>query len=151
MIGKILAAIDGSAHAWKALDLAIDMAKRYDAELVVLHVVPNEPIPEALRQIATIEHLSIEEEVARFHYARTLGDRLTGEGEARARKAGLERVVAVTAEGRPAREILTVASARDVDAIVLGSRGFGEVKGLLLGSVSQRVGHLAACICITVK
>jgi nucleotide-binding universal stress UspA family protein len=151
MMRKILVAIDGSEHAGKALDLAVDMAKRYEAELIILHVVPYEPMPEALRQIAAIEHIPVEEEAARYHYGRTLGDGLTREGEARAREAGVERVVALTAEGRPAEQILAVAVERDADAILLGSRGLGDAKALLMGSVSHKVSHLAECVCITVK
>jgi nucleotide-binding universal stress UspA family protein len=51
MAKKILAAVDGSEHAWKALDLAADMAKQHGAQLVALHVVPFEPMPEALRRL----------------------------------------------------------------------------------------------------
>lgn len=144
-------AIDGSDHAWKALDLAADMARRYDAELTILHVVPYEPMPDELRQLAAIEHIPIGEDAARFHYNRTLGDRLTREGKARAGKAGIARVEALTAEGRPAEEILAVAADRGVDAIVLGRRGLGNVTGLLMGSVSHKVSHLAECACVTVK
>ena len=38
MFKKILCPTDGSLHAYKALDLAIDLAKKYAAELVILHV-----------------------------------------------------------------------------------------------------------------
>ena len=57
MAKKILAAIDGSEHAWKALDLAADMAKQSGAQLIVLHVVPYEPMSEALRAFAEAEHM----------------------------------------------------------------------------------------------
>jgi hypothetical protein len=77
MIKKILAAIDGSEHAWKALDLAKDLAKLHGARLTVLHVVPYEPMADALRAFAAAENLPFEEEAARFHHARTLGDHLT--------------------------------------------------------------------------
>ena len=76
MIGKILAAIDGSEHAWKALDLAADMACRHGAQLIVLHVVRFEPLPDALREFAEAERLSVEEEEGRYRYARSLGDQL---------------------------------------------------------------------------
>ena len=148
---KILVAIDGSDHAWRALDLAADMAQKYAAELTVLHVIAYEPMPAGLRQLAADEHIPIAEGEARYHYGRTLGDELTREGSARARRAGAERVNALTAEGRPAEQILTIAAERGVDAIVLGRRGLGDLKGLLMGSVSHKVSQLAECTCITVK
>ena len=151
MIRKILVAIDGSQHAWKALDLATDMARHYKSELTILHVVSYEPMPEELRQFAAAEHIRLEEEEARYHYTRRLGDELTREAAARARKAGVEQVDALTAEGRAADQILAVAVDRGVDAIVLGRRGLGDVTGLLMGSVSHKVSHLAECACITVK
>jgi len=151
MSGKILAAIDGSEHGWKALDLAADLAKAHDAELIVLHVVPYEPMSEALRAFAKVEHLPLEEEAARFHQARTLGDRLTRAAEARARERGLARVVGRTEEGRPAHAILEVAASEAVDMIVMGSRGLSDARALFLGSVSHPVTNQARCTCVTVK
>jgi nucleotide-binding universal stress UspA family protein len=151
MSGKILAAIDGSEHAWKALDLAADLAKVQDAELIALHVVPYEPMSEALRAFARAEHLPFEEEVARFHQARTLGDRLTRAAEARVRDRGVKQVVGRTREGKPAHEILEVAGSEEVDMIVMGSRGLSDARALFLGSVSHQVANHARCICITVR
>jgi nucleotide-binding universal stress UspA family protein len=151
MTGKILAAIDGSEHGWKALDLAADLAKAREEELIVLHVVPYEPVSEALRAFARAEHLPLEEEVARFHQARTLGDRLTRAAEARARARGVTKVVGRTAEGKPAQEILEVAESEGVDMVVLGSRGLSDARALFLGSVSHQVMNHARCTCIAVK
>ena len=53
--------------------------------------------------------------------------------------------------GDPAAAILEVAKGRKADLIVMGSRGLGDLQGLLLGSVSHKVGHLADRTCITVK
>ena len=58
MIKKILFPTDGSDHAYKALDLAIDMAKKYDAELLVLHVPHASENIDALRRFAEIEGLA---------------------------------------------------------------------------------------------
>lgn len=151
MSGKILAAIDGSEHGWKALDLAADLAKARGGELIVLHVVPYEPMSEALRAFARAEHLPLEEEVARFHQARTLGDRLTRAAEARVRGRGVTKVVGRTEEGKPAQEILEVARSEDVDMIVLGSRGLSDARALFLGSVSHQVANHAGCTCVAVK
>lgn len=151
MIKKILVAIDGSDHAWKALDLAIELAKAHQAKLIVLHVTTYEPIPEALLSYAKVEGLPAEEEMARFRYGRTLGDSLTNDAQGRAHAAGLGTVDARTTEGRPASVILETAAAEQVDMIVIGSRGVSEPHALLLGSVSHKVAHLAPCTCVTVK
>jgi nucleotide-binding universal stress UspA family protein len=151
MIKKILAAIDGSEHGWKALDLAADTAKQHGARLITLHVVPFEPISEALRAFAAAEHVPLEEEEARFRYAQTLGDRLTRSAEARVRDKGLTDVVGRTTEGKPADQILEVAKSEGVDMIVMGSRGLSDARVLFLGSVSHKVANHAECTCITVK
>jgi nucleotide-binding universal stress UspA family protein len=134
MIKKILAAIDGSEHAWKALDLATDLAKLHGAQLTVLHVVPYEPMAEALRAFAAAENLPLEEEA-----------------EARVRDQGLADVVGRTVEGKAADCILELAKSEHVDLIVMGSRGLSDARALFLGSVSHKVANLAACTCVTVK
>lgn len=151
MMKKILAAVDGSEHAWKALDLAADMAKQHGAQLIVLHVVTFEPMSEALRAFAEAEHMPVEEEEGRYHFARTLGDHLTRSAEARARGRGLSNVVERTVEGKPADQILELAGSEHVDIIVLGSRGLSDARALFLGSVSHKVANHAGCTCVTVK
>ncbi len=148
---KILVAIDGSESAWKALDLAIKLAQPQGASLLILHVIPYEPIGEGLRKFAAAEHVPYEQEQALFHYARTLGDNLTRDAEKSARRAGLAAVEGRTAEGRPAEQILALAAAEQVDMIVLGSRGRSDAKALFLGSVSHKVANQAGCTCVTVK
>jgi nucleotide-binding universal stress UspA family protein len=150
-MNKILVAIDGSDHAWKALDLATDIAKQREAQLIVLHVVPFEPLPDALRQFAQVEHIPIEEERARYHSSLSLGDALTQRAAANARDKGLTAVKTRTAEGQPASLILEVAAEEEVDMIVLGSRGLSDPKALFLGSISHKVANLAECTCVTVK
>ena len=54
-------------------------------------------------------------------------------------------------EGEPVRSILAFASLHHVDTIVVGSRGLSDLKGLLMGSVSHKLGQLAKVTCITVK
>jgi nucleotide-binding universal stress UspA family protein len=68
-----------------------------------------------------------------------------------AAKAGVKKVTPLVAEGDPADVILNLAASHKVDMIVLGSRGLSDFKGLLVGSVSHKVGAQADCSCITVK
>ncbi len=151
MIGKILVAIDGSEHGWRALDLAADIAKQHGAQLTLLHVVPYEPTPEALRAFTKAENIPFEEEAARFRYARNLGDHLTRSAEARVRDRGLTRVSGRTREGKPADVILETAKSEGADMIVMGSRGLSDPQAFMLGSVSHKVAHRAECTCVTVK
>jgi nucleotide-binding universal stress UspA family protein len=151
MSKKFLVAIDGSDHGWKALDLATDLAKDSGAEVVVLHVVPFEPIPRGLERFAEVEGVPVEEERARYHYVKTIGDRITGEAETRARRNGLERVSTQVAEGNPTDMIVTTAKSEGVDMIFLGSRGLSNVTGLMMGSVSHKTMHLAPCTCVVVQ
>jgi nucleotide-binding universal stress UspA family protein len=151
MTQKFLVAVDGSDHGWKALDLASNLAKLSDAELVVMHVVPYETMSEGLKQFAKAEGIQIEEASARYHASRTLADTITSEAEMRAAKHGLTRITTQITEGNAANEIVAMAKSEGVDMLFLGSRGLGEITGLLLGSVSHKVVSLAPCSCVTVK
>lgn len=53
--------------------------------------------------------------------------------------------------GSPADEIVHTAKELDVDMIVIGSRGWGEIRSVLLGSVSERVLHIAHCPVLIVR
>jgi nucleotide-binding universal stress UspA family protein len=151
MIKKFLVAVDGSDHGWKALDMAVNLAKLSDAELIIMHVVPYEGFSEGLKQFAKAEGIQLEEASARYHASKTLADTITSEAEIRANSQGLARVITYTAEGSTANEIVAMAKSEGVDMLFLGSRGLGEITGLLLGSVSHKVMNLAPCTCVIVK
>ena len=53
--------------------------------------------------------------------------------------------------GDAAKCIIDYANKHGIDVIVMGTRGFGELQGLLLGSVSMKVQSLAPCTCICVR
>ncbi len=148
---RYLVAVDGSDHARKAVDLATELAKAADAELLLLHVVAFEPMPAGLRAYAAAENIPFEEMRGQYLYGKTTGDVITREAEAQVRGHGLDRVTTHVAEGNPAGEIVALAKAEDVAMIFLGSRGVSDVRGLLMGSVSHKVMHLAPCTCVAVK
>ena len=108
-------------------------------------------MPEGLQQYAKVESVPIEDLKAQFHYSTTIGDKITSEAEARVRKNGLARVTTQVAEGSAAGQIVALAESGGADMIFLGSRGLGDVGGLLMGSVSHKVMHLAPCTCVAVK
>jgi nucleotide-binding universal stress UspA family protein len=53
--------------------------------------------------------------------------------------------------GDPARRIVEHADKNGIDMIVIGSHGLGDAAGLLMGSVSHKVTHLAKCPCVILK
>ena len=148
---KILVAVDGSAPAWTALGIAGELALADGASLVILHVAERPDFPEALQLLADAEHIPLEEEGARYLADMRLGDALVREAVARVQRPGLASVQGLVVEGKPAAKILEVAEREGVDAIVLGSRGLGDIRSTLLGSVSHKVAHLANVHCILVK
>jgi len=151
MSKKYLVAIDGSEPGWRALDLAAELARACDAELMVLHVAAHEPSLQGLKHFANVEGLGEEEMVARYHMAKEIGDGITAEAEARARKAGLGRISSRVVEGRAAEAIIDAAKSEGADMLFLGSRGLGNIAGLLMGSVSHKVMNLAPCTCVSVR
>ena len=132
MFRKILVAVDGSQNARDALDMALDMAQRYGASLGLLHAFPH---VSDLLGYPQYDHLL---------EARTLiGHQLLE--SARAQVGDLAPVELHLVEGPAAPAILRVASEEAYDLIVIGSRGLGQIAGMLLGSVSHAVAQRAEC------
>lgn len=174
MFKTILAATDGSDHAAKAVAIASDLAARYGAGLVIAHVMTEDEPLEPLRRFAEAEHIPTTGAPQRVHGIEAtphgpvpvpggerttvdipaarheIGQRLLHEAQAAARERGAEPVDCLLLEGKAAEQILDGARDRDVDAIVLGSRGLGNLKSALVGSVSHKVCDQADCTCITV-
>ena len=175
MIKTILVPTDGSGHANKAVTLAADIAEKYGARLVLLHVMPRGPLPEALRHMADIEHVgetgapdtagvtaSIptaniptgtapaggdnEREILEF-----VGGKILSAGVDIAKQKGVADYETVLEDGNPVKRILEYLDKEKANLIVMGSRGVTDLNGLLMGSVSHKISHLAKCTCITVK
>jgi len=140
MFHHVLIGYDGSANGKKALEYGIDFAMHAGAELTVVTVFSK--VPEYLGSPQR------EEVVARM----TAEARRMAEMAAeQARACNIEKVYVEVLEGSPAESILSVAETRGCDCIVVGSRGRGEMAGLLLGSVSDRLAHYARVPVLIVK
>lgn len=147
MIKKILIAVDGSKHSLASVRVGGEIAKAMDAGVLLYHVVKPYRLPESLRAFAKSEHLqTFDPELLRKGAQYLLAGALS-----EARKAGLKDVEIETDEGPIARSIVDKAEAIKADMIVIGSRGMGDVEGLLRGGVSHRVETLAKCPVLVVK
>ncbi len=132
MFNNILLAFDGSTHAQKAARLAADLARQYQAALCVVHTY--DPVPDYLGEPYLQEVITKRTEAA---------DRVME--QAQALLGELPKVETEVLEGPAAEAILRVAQVRQVDLIVMGTRGLGQLSGLLLGSQSQKVVTHAQC------
>jgi nucleotide-binding universal stress UspA family protein len=148
MLGKILFGTDGSASSRKALEFAVEMASRYEAQLYVLHVISSMEIPVDILEYVSAE--DIEDSPASV-YLEKIGLKIIHQSEKECKATGCENVHTVVLRGDPADTIIKFAREEAFDVIILGSRGFRGIKGKLLGSVSRKVSHAADCTCIIVK
>lgn len=173
MFKHILCPMDGSDHANKALRVAADLAGKYDAHLSVIHVLLRNEDPTELKRFAEIEGLTRKVgpeinqlmgvdsrvEIARIRDAQTIStgvladiaEHIVEAAKSDAESSGVADVSTTVLDGDPARRILDYAKRKDVDCIVMGSRGLNDIKALILGSVSQKVSNLSTCTCIAVK
>jgi nucleotide-binding universal stress UspA family protein len=149
MFKTILVAVDGSEHSDRAVDYAASLASNYDAELIVLHVVPtlgSARVPPELSELAHAEHVELTE----VDVLKGAADQILQTAEARARGQGAKRIRTSMGIGQIAQTIVWHAKEEGTDLLVMGRRGLGSVRGLMLGSTTQKVMHLSECACLTV-
>ena len=176
MIKTILVPTDGSGHAKKAIDLAADIAEKYGARIVILHVLlrhtSESDIETICRENAVSDTLKKKlddlkdaflEIVAASYEAGPLsipipdeiltdvGNLILDNARKRVESKGVKDIATEILDGSPADKIVAAAEKEKADMIVMGSRGLGNISGLLMGSVSHKVSHLADCTCVTVK
>ena len=148
MIKKILVAIDGSNLANRSLDYALDLAKKYSAEVMALTVV-DLPSYYLLAQASVFTPISTQnykEKLENYH------KKILSEATKKAKKLD-PKIPFITKllEGRPTDKIVETAKLESFDIIVIGNRGLGGIKELFLGSVSDRVADEAPCPVLIVK
>lgn len=154
MIKTILVATDHSEHARKAVALAGELAGKYEARLVLMHVIKPRRQASRAMKLAEAEHLidtTVDESVDHNDEAQAaLGNHILERARARVSEPGLE-VITRLERGAPARRILEGIRKEKADMVILGSRGLSGLKGLLMGSVSHKVSQLSPCTCVVVK
>lgn len=139
MINRILVPLDGSEYADKALDYAIELAKKFSSEILLVHVLPSTAsIRRGSEVISTSLYRNSKKRLEEDAH------RILTSSEARARDAGVS-VVTKLDYGDPADRIIDIAKEDDMDLIVIADRGLGAVARFFLGSVSDKVSHHAAC------
>ena len=135
-MAKIVVGVDGSEPSKDALRWALDEARLRNAELVAVHAwqpVAAIPEPGPAPGFDMVNVLPEVEEAAE-RLVNAVVDEVAGDDRTVQRIAREGRTVEVLAD-----------AARDADLLVVGSRGVGGFRALLLGSVSQQLAHHAPC------
>lgn len=144
---NILAAIDGSDASSKALEIATEISEKFGSNLHLLHVVRNMQVP--LNPGIMEQYQDLERQ--RHDLLSTAGEQLLNQAKRVAEAKGVKVLNSDIGSGDPATAVVKYAAQKDIDLIIIGSRGLGGVENLLLGSVSRKVSNTTKANCLIVK
>jgi len=132
---KVLIPVDDSDTSLRAIDWVARCeppSAPYEVELLNVRSVP-----EQFGAVSVLDYDAVERAL------REGQQQILAKALERAGRAGLKQVTLRVAHGLPAEQIVEAAKAKGADQIVMASHGRGAVGNFLLGSVAQRVVHLA--------
>jgi len=134
MAHPVLLAVDFSEPSMKALEAAAALAKDLEAPIVLVHVF--DPIPDIPEGAWT----PVVDPSRPYRFERKVEEarELSGQWAGRLRQEGLD-VTTVALEGEIVDGVLREAEEREAMMIVVGSHGWGGLKRLILGSVSEKI------------
>ena len=142
-IKKILCPVDFSDCSKIALDYSVSLAKKYEAQILILHVVETSfPDP---------EYIAICEDMEKIH------TQLTIQAETKISKLKENlinekiKTTPIISTGKPFVEIIKCCKENNVDLVVIGSHGQSGLSHILFGSTAEKVVRKSPCGVLTVK
>ena len=147
MIKKILVATDASEASSRAVSFAARLSVQHEAELLILNVIRDMQLPAELKQAPEFEAFNN----ARDELMRQAADRILGDAKKTAKKAGARGIQTAIGCGDPAISVTGFARRRNVDLIVVGTRGLSKIKAAAIGSVSRKILDLSDVNCLVIK
>jgi nucleotide-binding universal stress UspA family protein len=135
---NILVPLDGSDYSKKALFQACDMAKNYQANLILVYVVDKSP---SLNLLDRNEYLKM---------LRKFGKKVLIQGKETAKDKGIDTTT-VMKEGNITNEIVKLAKNKKCNLIIVGSKGMGATARFFLGSISNKLANNSPCSVLIVK
>ena len=153
---RILVALDGSDNSARASRAAIELAEKLKAELIIVHAI----IPPALYyhtetspEGTVIEPPTHEKEIDLYlEYAKRVGGGIVEPTASEAKKRGITVKADLPQSSSSVVEtIVNQAVKENADLIIVGTRGLGGFKKLLLGSVSSGVVDHAHCPVLVIR
>lgn len=144
---KILFPTDGSIESQKAAEFIRNLLERNITSHVTLLTVSD--FPKELLAHGYMLEVNIDPRLIK-EFAETKASKIL-DVTAKAFEGFGDKINSIHEVGNPAEIICKIANEQPFDLVVLGSRGLGELKGLLLGSVSDRVAHLSTKPVLIIK
>ena len=135
---NILVPLDGSEYSQKALFQACNLAKNYEANLILVYVVDK---PRSLNLLDRKEYLGI---------LRKFGQKVLVESKKIANKEGID-VTTIMKEGNITNEIVKLAKNKKCNLIIVGNKGLGATARFFLGSISNKLANNSPCSILIVK
>ncbi|HEX5920737.1 MAG TPA: universal stress protein [Nitrososphaeraceae archaeon] len=141
MFTNILVPVDGSDNSYRALDAALLFSEKLGSNIIAVHVMEQVPIT----------HIGSEKLLSEFleAYKKENQDILSKCSEIATQK-GLT-IKTLLLQGNPASVILDYSKQEKFDLLIMGSRGMGKFKELILGSVSSKIVHHSRCAVLLIR
>lgn len=140
---KILVAVDGSQASMDAADQAIEIARKYNSELIALHVILSDTTIFGTNLPQHIDEIKQQAQ----QYLDKIKQKMPNQHDNNKIQMRTELISSETAVGG----IVSFAEKENIDLIVIGTRGRSGFKKLLLGSVASGVVNYAHCPVMVVK
>ena len=145
MFKKILVPVDGSETAWRALNNALEIGKKFESEILVVNVI--QPYNNAALLAVPLDHATINQGNSELE---KVGDKVLE--LAKEMVGSYPHKVEYDMEvEHPSERIIALSKKVEADAIVLGSRGLSGIAEFFLGSVSSKVSQYATVPVLIVK
>lgn len=147
MINKILVATDASSASSRAVTFAAKLSVQHEAELLILNVIREMQLPQELKDAPEFESFNN----ARDDLMRQAADRILADAKKTAKKGGAKKVQTAIGSGDPATSVAGFAKRRNIDLIVVGTRGLSKISASAMGSVSRKLLDLTEINCLVIR
>ena len=140
MFTKILVPVDGSDNSYKALEAALVLSEKLGSNISVVNVMEQVPITHIESEKLLNELLEA--------YKKENQEILSKCSDIAHQKGTIKTVLL---QGNPAPVILDYSKKENFDLVIMGSRGMGKFKELILGSVSSKIVHHSPCAIMIIR
>ena len=150
-INKILIGIDGSDSSFNAANYAIDLSKKFNSEIIILSIVPSKVHhgdSSGVFGMVTQSYFNDYKKEAEKWFKEIINQVANEENFETDKKIKTD---VITTPFSIAASLLNYAEERNVDLIIIGTRGKSGIKKMLLGSVASDVVTYSYCPVLVIK